>query len=113
MAQVPEIPASAYTPEMETMGVIPDIPVFEGDRIPVSRNALNSGTRPLQFLPVPGSNFSIRYNTDAMCGFQSEMRHAMNTQILRLKKPVFPECKQSGWTGGHSESSPKVCQYGT
>ncbi|KDP46639.1 hypothetical protein JCGZ_13595 [Jatropha curcas] len=37
----------------------------------------------------------------------------VNTQILRLKKPVFPDCKQSSRTGGHSESSPKVCQYGT
>ncbi|KDP36653.1 hypothetical protein JCGZ_07871 [Jatropha curcas] len=40
MAQVPEIPASAYAPEMETLAVIPDIPIFEGDRISVSRNAL-------------------------------------------------------------------------
>ncbi|KDP34647.1 hypothetical protein JCGZ_11960 [Jatropha curcas] len=69
MAQVPEIPASAYTPEMETLGVIPDIPDFEGDRIPVSRNALTSGMRPLQFLPAPGSDFPIRYNTDTMRGF--------------------------------------------
>ncbi|KDP27129.1 hypothetical protein JCGZ_22038 [Jatropha curcas] len=72
MPQIPEIPASAYTPEMEILGVIPDIPVFEGDRIPVSRNALTSDTRPLQFLPAPGSDFSIRHNTDAMRGFQSE-----------------------------------------
>ncbi|KDP30724.1 hypothetical protein JCGZ_15525 [Jatropha curcas] len=72
MAQVPEIPASAYTPEMETLGVILDIPVFEGDRIPVNRNALTSGTRPLQFLSAPSSDFPVRYNTDVMRGFQSE-----------------------------------------
>ncbi|KDP35077.1 hypothetical protein JCGZ_11029 [Jatropha curcas] len=59
MAHIPEIPASAYTPETETLGVILDIPVFEGDRIPVSRNTLTSGTRPLQFLPAPGSDFPV------------------------------------------------------
>ncbi|KDP37737.1 hypothetical protein JCGZ_05227 [Jatropha curcas] len=73
MAQIPEIPASAYTPEMETLGVIPDIPVFEGDQIPMSHNALTSDTQPLQFLPASGSDFPIRYNTDAMRGFQSEV----------------------------------------
>ncbi|KDP25678.1 hypothetical protein JCGZ_24161 [Jatropha curcas] len=73
MAQVPEIPASAYTPAMETLGVIPDIPVFEGDQIPVSHNALTSGTWPLQFLPAPGFDFSVRYDTNAMRGFQSEV----------------------------------------
>ncbi|KDP28030.1 hypothetical protein JCGZ_19792 [Jatropha curcas] len=61
MAQVPEIPASAYTPKMETLGVIPDIPVFEGDQIPMSHNALTFSTRPLQFLLAPGSDFSVRY----------------------------------------------------
>ncbi|KDP29825.1 hypothetical protein JCGZ_19164 [Jatropha curcas] len=44
---------------------------------------------------------------------QEEASDSVNTQILRLKKPIFPDCKQSGRTGGHSESSPKVCQYGT
>ncbi|KDP46645.1 hypothetical protein JCGZ_12771 [Jatropha curcas] len=42
MAQIPEIPASAYTPEMEIFGVILDIPIFEGDRIPVSLTLLPS-----------------------------------------------------------------------
>ncbi|KDP24263.1 hypothetical protein JCGZ_26697 [Jatropha curcas] len=32
MAQLSEIPASAYTPEMDTLGAIP---VFEGDRAPM------------------------------------------------------------------------------
>ncbi|KDP46590.1 hypothetical protein JCGZ_13710 [Jatropha curcas] len=68
-----EIPASAYTLEMEILGVIPDIPVFEGDRIPVSRNALTSGIRPRQFLRALGSDFLIGHNTDAMRGFQSEV----------------------------------------
>ncbi|KDP30367.1 hypothetical protein JCGZ_17096 [Jatropha curcas] len=41
MSQLPEIPASAYTPEMNTLGAIPDIPVFEappvaGHRVPDS-----------------------------------------------------------------------------
>ncbi|KDP27397.1 hypothetical protein JCGZ_20221 [Jatropha curcas] len=57
MAHLPEIPASAYTPEMDILGAIPDIPVFEGDRVPVSRNALTPGMRPLQLLPLPGSDF--------------------------------------------------------
>ncbi|KDP24886.1 hypothetical protein JCGZ_24430 [Jatropha curcas] len=72
MAHIPEIPASAYTLEMETLGVILGIPVFEGDRIPVSCNALTSGTRPLQFLPALGFDFPVRYDTDAMRGFQIE-----------------------------------------
>ncbi|KDP39412.1 hypothetical protein JCGZ_03694 [Jatropha curcas] len=54
---------------METLGMIPDIPILKGDRIPMSHNALTSGTRPLQFLPAPGSDFSVRYDTDAMHGF--------------------------------------------
>ncbi|KDP20401.1 hypothetical protein JCGZ_06386 [Jatropha curcas] len=37
----------------------------------------------------------------------------VNTQILRLKEPAFPDCKQFGRTEGHFESLPKVCQYGT
>ncbi|KDP39497.1 hypothetical protein JCGZ_04161 [Jatropha curcas] len=44
MAHLPEIPASAYTPEMDTLGAIPDIPIFEGERVPVSRNALTPRT---------------------------------------------------------------------
>ncbi|KDP36691.1 hypothetical protein JCGZ_08850 [Jatropha curcas] len=37
----------------------------------------------------------------------------VNTQILRLKEPVFSDCKQSGRTEGHSGSSSEICQYGT
>ncbi|KDP30098.1 hypothetical protein JCGZ_18405 [Jatropha curcas] len=73
MAQLPEIPASAYTPEMDTLWAIPDIPVFEGVRVSMSRNALTPGTRPLQLLPLSGSDFPIRHDTDAMRGFQSEV----------------------------------------
>ncbi|KDP27557.1 hypothetical protein JCGZ_20090 [Jatropha curcas] len=58
---------------MEIFGVIPDIPVFEGARIPVSRHALTPGTRPLQFLLAPDFDFSVRYETDAMRGFQNEV----------------------------------------
>ncbi|KDP23215.1 hypothetical protein JCGZ_00185 [Jatropha curcas] len=84
MAQLPEIPAFAYTPEMETLGVIPDIPVFEGERVPVSRNALTPGTRPLQLLLLPGSDFPVRHDTDAMRGFQSELRHAGASYMTQL-----------------------------
>ncbi|KDP32651.1 hypothetical protein JCGZ_14771 [Jatropha curcas] len=57
---------------MDTLGVIPDIPVFEGNRVPVSHNALTLGTRPLQLLSLLGFDFPVRHNTDAMRGFQSE-----------------------------------------
>ncbi|KDP39778.1 hypothetical protein JCGZ_04937 [Jatropha curcas] len=73
MAHLPEIPASAYTPKMDILGVLPDIPVFEGERVPVSRNALTLGTRPLQLLSLLGSDFPIRHDTDVMRGFQSEV----------------------------------------
>ncbi|KDP21966.1 hypothetical protein JCGZ_03196 [Jatropha curcas] len=73
MAQLSEIPASAYTLEMDTLGAIPVIPVFEGDQVSVSRNALTPRTRPRQLLPLPGSDFPVRLDTDAMRGFQSEV----------------------------------------
>ncbi|KDP36282.1 hypothetical protein JCGZ_05785 [Jatropha curcas] len=73
MAHLLEIPASAYTPEMDTLGVIPDIPIFEGERVPVSRNALTPGMRHLQLLPLLGSDFPVRHDTDAMRGFPSEV----------------------------------------
>ncbi|KDP44429.1 hypothetical protein JCGZ_16262 [Jatropha curcas] len=73
MSQLPEIPASAYTPEMNTLGVILDIPVFQGERIPVSRNALTPGTRLLQLLPLPGTEFSVCHETSTMRGFQTEV----------------------------------------
>ncbi|KDP30133.1 hypothetical protein JCGZ_18128 [Jatropha curcas] len=76
MAHLPEIPASAYTPEMDTLGAILDIPVFEGERVPMSRNALTPGTRPLQLLPLPGSDFLVQHDTDAMRRFLSELRDA-------------------------------------
>ncbi|KDP22972.1 hypothetical protein JCGZ_01747 [Jatropha curcas] len=72
MSLLPEIPASAYTPEMETLGAIPDIPTFDGEPVPVSRNPLTFGTRPLQLLPLPGTEFPVRYETSHMRGFQTE-----------------------------------------
>ncbi|KDP44678.1 hypothetical protein JCGZ_19493 [Jatropha curcas] len=73
MSQLPEIPSSAYTPEMNTLGAILDIPIFEGEPVPVSRNPLTSGTRPLQLLPLPGTEFPVRYETNRMRGFQTEL----------------------------------------
>ncbi|KDP32649.1 hypothetical protein JCGZ_14769 [Jatropha curcas] len=73
MSQLPEIPASAYTPEMNTLGAIPDITTFEGERVPVSWNPLTPGTRPLQLLPLPGTEFPVRYETSGMRGFQTEV----------------------------------------
>ncbi|KDP21969.1 hypothetical protein JCGZ_03204 [Jatropha curcas] len=62
MSQLPEIPASAYTPEMNILGMIPDILIFEGERVLVNRNALTPGTRPLQLLPLPGTEFPSRHS---------------------------------------------------
>ncbi|KDP46615.1 hypothetical protein JCGZ_04549 [Jatropha curcas] len=73
MSQISEIPASAYTPEMEVLGALPDIPTFDGEPVPVSRNSLTPGTRPLQLLLLPSSEFSVRYETSQMRGFRSEL----------------------------------------
>ncbi|KDP32685.1 hypothetical protein JCGZ_14752 [Jatropha curcas] len=43
MSQLFEIPASAYTPEMETLGAIPDIPTFDGEPVPVDLGKARSG----------------------------------------------------------------------
>ncbi|KDP44623.1 hypothetical protein JCGZ_19765 [Jatropha curcas] len=96
MSQISEIPASAYTPEMETLGALPDIPTFDGEPMPVSRNPLTPETRPLQLLPLPGTEFPVRYETSRMRGFQSESfclcqqsRHAGRICVARL---FFHEC---------------------
>ncbi|KDP36983.1 hypothetical protein JCGZ_08622 [Jatropha curcas] len=73
MSQISEIPTSAYTPEMETLGALSDIPTFDGEPVPVSRNSLTPGTQPLQLLPLPGTEFPVRYETSRMHGFQSEV----------------------------------------
>ncbi|KDP24657.1 hypothetical protein JCGZ_26540 [Jatropha curcas] len=43
MSQLSEIPASAYTPEMETLGALPDIPTFDGEPVPVNLGKARSG----------------------------------------------------------------------
>ncbi|KDP30694.1 hypothetical protein JCGZ_16405 [Jatropha curcas] len=72
MSQTSEILASAYTPEMETLGALSDIPTFDGEPVPVSRNLLTSGTRPLQLLLLPSMEFPVRYETSRMRSFQAE-----------------------------------------
>ncbi|KDP37485.1 hypothetical protein JCGZ_05924 [Jatropha curcas] len=84
MSQISEIPASAYTPEMETLGALPDIPTFDGELVPVSRNPLTSGTRPLQLLLLLGTEFPVRYETSRMHGFQAESRHAGRSCVTQL-----------------------------
>ncbi|KDP22636.1 hypothetical protein JCGZ_02794 [Jatropha curcas] len=79
MSQISEILASAYTREMEALGALPDIPTFGGELVPVSRNSLTPGTRPLQLLPSPGTEFPVRYETSRMRGFQSEERKTHKT----------------------------------
>ncbi|KDP20291.1 hypothetical protein JCGZ_08416 [Jatropha curcas] len=81
MSQLSEIPASAYTPEMETLGALPDIPTFDGEPVPVSRNPLTSGTRPLQLLLLPGTEFPLRDAAVEMRGRAVEMRGA---SVLRM-----------------------------
>ncbi|KDP43323.1 hypothetical protein JCGZ_00061 [Jatropha curcas] len=76
MSQISEIPASAYTPGMETLGALSDIPTFDGEPVLVSRNPLPPGTRPLQLLPSPGTEFPVRYETSRMRRFQSEVEVA-------------------------------------
>ncbi|KDP31508.1 hypothetical protein JCGZ_15443 [Jatropha curcas] len=73
MSQILEIPASAYTTEMETLGALLDIPTFDGEPVHVSRNPLMPGTRLLQLLPLPGTEFPVRYETSRMRSFQSEL----------------------------------------
>ncbi|KDP29804.1 hypothetical protein JCGZ_19345 [Jatropha curcas] len=82
MSQLSEIPASAYTQEMETLRALPDIPTFDGEPVPVSQNPLTPGTRPLQLLPVPGTEFPIRYETSRMRGFQSEA--CINSRVTQV-----------------------------
>ncbi|KDP24813.1 hypothetical protein JCGZ_25398 [Jatropha curcas] len=84
MSQIFEIPASAYTPEMETLGAIPDILTFDGEPMPVSQNSLTLGTRPLQLLPLPGTEFPVRYETSRIRGFQTELRHAGRSCVTQL-----------------------------
>ncbi|KDP21883.1 hypothetical protein JCGZ_03527 [Jatropha curcas] len=79
MSQLPEIPASAYTREMETLGALPYIPTFDGEPVSVSRNPLTPGTRPLQLLSLPGTEYPIRYETSRMRGFRSEEQKTHKT----------------------------------
>ncbi|KDP27431.1 hypothetical protein JCGZ_20261 [Jatropha curcas] len=84
MSQLPEIPASAYTREMETFGALPDISTFDGEPVSVSRNPLTPGTRPLQLLLLLGTEFPVRYEMSRMCGFRSESHHAGRSCVARL-----------------------------
>ncbi|KDP26335.1 hypothetical protein JCGZ_22110 [Jatropha curcas] len=77
MSQLSKIPASAYTPKMETLGAIPDIPTFDGELVPVSRNPLTSGMRPQQLLPLPGTEFPVRYETSRVRGVQTQATLAL------------------------------------
>ncbi|KDP25902.1 hypothetical protein JCGZ_23738 [Jatropha curcas] len=95
MSQLSKIPASAYTSKMETLGALPDIPTFDGEPVPVSRNPLNLGTRPLQLLPLLGMEFLVRYETSQMRGFQVESVHASVTAPRRkeLRDATVPDSK--------------------
>ncbi|KDP26002.1 hypothetical protein JCGZ_22936 [Jatropha curcas] len=73
MSQISEISAFAYTREMETLRALPDILTFDGESVPVSRSLLTPGTRSLQLLSLPGTEFLVRYEMSYMRGFQSEL----------------------------------------
>ncbi|KDP24978.1 hypothetical protein JCGZ_24316 [Jatropha curcas] len=89
MSQISEIPASAYTPEMETLGALPNIPTFDGKPVPVSRNPLTPGPRPLQLLPLPGTEFPVGYEMSRMRGFQSEFVPASTVVSRRNQVSSF------------------------
>ncbi|KDP30454.1 hypothetical protein JCGZ_17124 [Jatropha curcas] len=92
MSQISEIPASAYTPEMETLGALPDILTFDGEPVPVSRNPLTSGTRLLQLLPLPGTEFPVRYETSRMRGFVNPSPQISCIQMHVTKGRNAREC---------------------
>ncbi|KDP31712.1 hypothetical protein JCGZ_15001 [Jatropha curcas] len=101
MAHLPEIPAFAYTPKMDTLGVIPDIPIFEGDRVLVSRNALTPGTRPLQLLQLPGSDFLVARFTLLLLfasTFWSNRKEKFNPSILRSLENLA-HLEEYDWAG--------------
>ncbi|KDP31476.1 hypothetical protein JCGZ_15427 [Jatropha curcas] len=105
MSQILEIPASAYTLEMETVGALPGIPTFDGEPVPVSRNPLTPGMRPLQLLPVDlGKAHSGGSATDAS-GFWDLLDPPMRARVvaagfgdytagLRRTQPRFPPAMQ-------------------
>ncbi|KDP39447.1 hypothetical protein JCGZ_03729 [Jatropha curcas] len=101
MSQISEIPASAYTPEMESLGVLPDIPTFDGEPVPVSRNPLTLGTRPLQLFPLPGTEFPVRYETSRMRGFQAELRHV----AVLWKNSCVRDCSSTRQSPGQSRDA--------
>ncbi|KDP20613.1 hypothetical protein JCGZ_04180 [Jatropha curcas] len=80
MSQISEIPASAYTPEMEVLGALPDIPMFDGEPVSVSRNPLTPGTRPLQLLPLPGLTYPVRNESDVRLSIRGpeQLRNVTN-----------------------------------
>ncbi|KDP25891.1 hypothetical protein JCGZ_23739 [Jatropha curcas] len=83
---------------METLGVLPDVPTFDGEPVLVRRNPLNPEMRPLQLLPLPGTEFPVRYETSRMRDFQTEARPARVVAAgfgdyaagLRRTQPRFP-----------------------
>ncbi|KDP34645.1 hypothetical protein JCGZ_11958 [Jatropha curcas] len=111
MSQLPEIPASAYTPEMNTLGAIPDITTFEGERVPVSRNPLTPGTRLLQLLPLPGT--SSRFATRPAGCAVSRLSGESNWQFIRLLEVWAYEYRiyPGGLSGDTPADSRRIPRY--
>ncbi|KDP42322.1 hypothetical protein JCGZ_03140 [Jatropha curcas] len=67
MSQISEIPASAYTPEMEVLGALPDIPMFDGE-------------------PEPANPWDATIAAPSIAGFgiSSPSRHAGRSCVARL-----------------------------
>ncbi|KDP25699.1 hypothetical protein JCGZ_24148 [Jatropha curcas] len=102
-----------FIPDAETaIGLWHDLPsLLCWGTIEFSRRAGEaSGTKKLESLSATAVAAALNGGGSRR---GQRLRSPVNTQILRLKEPVFSDCKQSGWAGGHSESSPEVCQYGT
>ncbi|KDP39462.1 hypothetical protein JCGZ_05143 [Jatropha curcas] len=104
MSQLPEIPSSAYTPEMNALGAIPDIPTFEGEPVPVSQNPLTSGTRPLQLLPLPSTGFPLRH-AGRSCMTQLFLREKLRDAAIlseQLRDATVPIDLGKAGAGGSS-----------
>ncbi|KDP24404.1 hypothetical protein JCGZ_26571 [Jatropha curcas] len=100
MSQISKIPASAYTPEMETLGALPDIPTFDGEPVPVSRNPPTPGNPrdttvaasavarygvPGQVRDEPDARLSVR-------GLRQESRHAGRSCVARQVGVAWRSC---------------------
>ncbi|KDP43634.1 hypothetical protein JCGZ_25697 [Jatropha curcas] len=89
MSQISEIPASAYTPEMETLGALPDILTFDGEPVgePESINPRDTAVAApsVAGYGVPGPSLEhLRDAASEMRGATSWLRDALYFEQLRV-----------------------------